>query len=82
MTNVTSQVEAACSPKHRTEITYNEAFGVAIVPGTVSRSEITLHMWEYKVILERNSPFNHQKFPEIQQKNYKELWLQLKKGRR
>lgn len=31
------------------------------------------------MILERNSFFNHQKFPEIQQKNGDELWLQGRK---
>lgn len=37
---LTSQVEVTCSPKHSTKIAYNEAFGVAIIPGTVSHSEI------------------------------------------
>lgn len=74
MTNVPSQVEVTCSPKHNIEIVQNEAFAVAITPVPLPILRYIPH-GEYEVILERNSSFNHQKFIEIQQKTQRFLLL-------
>lgn len=80
MTNVTSQVEVTFSPKHSTEIAYNEAFGVVIIPGIVSHSEIYPTSANIKGFQKETVPLAIKSFLKLNRKVTMNIGYKEKKG--